>query len=67
MRKNISKIAGTFAALGVVSIVISNFFPESGYIFFWIGIVVVVISGIAYLATGEKIKDWFWEMLDNIF
>lgn len=37
---------------------------KQGYIIFWIGIVVVVISGISYLATGEKVQDWFWKMLD---
>ncbi len=66
MRKIISKIAATFAILGVVAVVISYLFFESGYIFFWIGVGVVVISGIAYLATGEKIKDWFWKVLDLI-
>ena len=66
MRKIVSKIAGVFATLGVVSIAISIFFSGLGYIFFWSGIVVVIISGIAYIATGEKVKDWFWELLDII-
>lgn len=64
MRNVISKIAGSVAVIGAILIVISEFFPGMGYIFFWIGIVVLVISGIAYLATGEKIKDWFWNILD---
>lgn len=63
MRKMISKVFGTSATLAVIAIVLSNFFPEEGYILFWVGIVVLVISGIAYLATGEKIKEWFWDML----
>ncbi len=64
MRKIISRIAGTFAVLGAIMIVLSNFFLEEGYILFWIGVVVIVFSGIAYLATGEKVKEWFWEFLN---
>ena len=64
MRKTIAKIFETFATLGGVLLVLSNFFPEEGYILFWIGILVVVICGIAYLATGEKIREWFWEILN---
>ncbi len=45
-------------------IILSNFFPEKGYILFWIGVVVIVFSGIMYLATGEKVKEWFWELLN---
>ena len=54
MRKTIAKIAGTMAILGGVLLVLSNFFPEEGYILYWIGIVTIVICGIAYIATGEK-------------
>lgn len=64
MRKTIAKISGTLAVLGGVLLVLSNFFPEEGYILYWIGIVVIVIGGIAYLATGEKVKEWFWEILN---
>ena len=64
MRNVISKISGILATLGAILIVVSNLFPEEGYILFWIGIVILVINGIAYLATGEKIKEWFWEILD---
>lgn len=64
MRKTIAKISGTLATLGAVAIVLSNFFPEEGYILFWIGVVVIVFSGIAYLATGEKPKEWFFDILD---
>lgn len=64
MRKIISKISGIFATLAAVLIVLSQFFPEEGYILFWIGIVILVFSGIAYLATGEKIKEWFWEIME---
>lgn len=66
MRKTIAKISGALATIGAVAIVLSNFFPEEGYILFGIGVVVVVMSGIAYLATGEKPKDWFWEIF-NLF
>lgn len=64
MRKTIAKISGIFATIGAVAIVISNFTGEYGYIPFWIGVVILILSGIAYLATGEKIKEWFWDMLD---
>ena len=64
MRKTIAKISGTLATFGGVLVILSNFFPEEGYILFWIGIVAVVICGIAYLATGEKVKEWFWEILN---
>ena len=64
MRKTIAKISGTLAVLGGVLLVLSNFFLEEGYILYWIGIVVIVIGGIAYLATGEKVKEWFWEILN---
>lgn len=64
MRKIIARISGTLAVLGGVLLVLSNFFPEEGYILYWIGIVVIVIGGIAYLATGEKVKEWFWEILN---
>lgn len=64
MRKIISKISGILATCSAIAIVLSNFFPEEGYVLFWIGIVVLVMSGIAYLATGEKIKEWFWAILD---
>jgi cytochrome c biogenesis protein CcdA len=64
MRKTIAKISGIFATIGAVAIVISNFIGNYGYIPFWIGVVILILSGIAYLATGEKIKKWFWDMLD---
>ena len=64
MRKTIAKISGALATLGAVAIVISQFVDEYGYIPFWIGVVVLVLSGIAYLATGEKPKDWFWNFMD---
>ena len=64
MRKIIARISGTLAVLGGVLLVLSKFFPEEGYILYWIGIVVIVIGGIAYLATGEKVKEWFWEILN---
>ena len=64
MRKIIARISGTLAVLGGVLLVLSNFFPEEGYILYWIGIVVIVIGCIAYLATGEKVKEWFWEILN---
>lgn len=64
MRKIISKISGTLATLSAIAIVLSYSFQEEGYILFWIGIVVMVISGIAYLATGETIKEWFWKILE---
>ena len=64
MRKTIAKISGALATLGAVAIVISNFLGEYGYIPFWIGVVVLVLSGIAYLATGEKPREWFWNLLD---
>ena len=64
MKKMIAKIAGTLATLGGVLLVLSNFFPEDGYILFWIGIVMIVMCGIAYIATGEKVKEWFWEILN---
>ena len=64
MRKIISKILGVFATFGAILIVLSNFFPEEGYILFWIGIVVMIFGGIAYLATGGKIKEWFWKIMD---
>lgn len=64
MRKIISKISGLFAILGAILIIASNLFFEEGYILFWIGVVIIVFSGITYLATGEKIKEWFWEILN---
>ena len=64
MRKIISTISGVFATFGAILIVASNFFPEEGYILFWIGIVVMVFSGIAYLATGEKVKEWFLAIMN---
>lgn len=64
MQKKIAKISGTFATIAAVAIVLSSLFPEEGYILFWIGVVVLVFSGIAYLATGEKPREWFWEILD---
>lgn len=64
MRKIISKVSGVFATIGAIGIILSNFFPEEGYILFWIGIVVLLFSGIAYLATGEKIKEWFLAIMN---
>lgn len=64
MRKIIARISGTLAVLGGVLLLLSNFFPEDGWILYWIGIVVIVICGIAYIATGEKVKEWFWEILN---
>ena len=64
MRKIISKISGIFATLAAILVVLSQFLPEEGYILFWIGIVILVFSGIAYLSTGEKIKEWFWEIME---
>ncbi|MBQ4529814.1 MAG: hypothetical protein IJA36_04260 [Lachnospiraceae bacterium] len=64
MRKIISTISGVFATIGAILIVLSNFFTEEGYILFWIGIVVMVFSGIAYLATGKKVKEWFWAIMN---
>lgn len=64
MRKIIAKISGTLATIGAIVIVLSNLFPEEGYVLFGIGVVVVVMSGIAYLATGEKPREWFWHILD---
>ncbi len=64
MKKRISKISGILATVGAILIVVSNFFGEEGYIPFWIGIVVLLFGGIIYLATGEKIKEWFWNFLD---
>ena len=64
MRKKIVKISGTLATIGAVAIIISNFVGDYGYSPFWIGVVVLVLSGIAYLATGEKPREWFWDMMD---
>ena len=64
MRKIIAKISGTLATIGAIVIVLSNLFPEEGYVLFGIGVVIVVMSGIAYLATGEKPREWFWNILD---
>lgn len=64
MRKLIAKISGTLATLGAIAIVLSNLFPEEGYILFWIGVIVFVFGGIAYLATGEKPREWFWQILE---
>ena len=64
MRKTIAKISGIFATIGAVAIIISNFIGNYGYIPFWIGVVILILSGIAYLATGEKIKEWFWDIID---
>jgi len=64
MKNKIAKISGTLATFGAVAIIISNFVGEYGYIPFWIGVVILVLSGIAYIATGEKIKEWFWDMMD---
>ena len=64
MRKTIAKISGILATLAAIAIVISDFFGENGYIPFWIGVVVLVVSGIAYLATGEKPREWFWNIMD---
>ncbi len=64
MRKIISRVSAICAILGAIMIILANFFPEEGYILFWLGVVVIVFSGIAYLATGEKIKEWFWEFLN---
>lgn len=66
MKNVISKIAGSIAVIGAILIVISQFFSEIGYIFFWIGIVVLVMGGIVYFSTGEKIKDWFWNIFNWI-
>ena len=27
----------------------------------------MIFSGIAYLATGEKIKEWFWEIISLFY
>lgn len=64
MRKIISRISGTLAMLGAILIVLSNFFTEEGYMLFFIGAVILVFAGIVYLATGEKVKEWFWEFLN---
>ena len=64
MRKWIAKISGIIATLGAVAIILSNFIGDYGYISFWIGVIVLLLSGISYLATGEKPKEWFWSMLD---
>ena len=64
MRKIISTISGVFATFGAILIILSNFFPKEGYVLFWIGIVVMVFSGIAYLATGEKVKEWFLAIMN---
>lgn len=63
MRKIIAKISGILATLGAIAMMLADLFPEEGYVIFWIGVVTVVICGIAYLATGEKPRDWFWELL----
>lgn len=34
MRKIISRISGVCATLGAIMIILSNFFPEEGYILF---------------------------------
>ena len=64
MRKKIAKISGVFATIGAIAIIISNFIGDYGYISFWIGVVVLVINGIIYLASGEKIRMWFWDIID---
>lgn len=64
MREKIAKTSGALATIGAVAIVISNFVGEHGYIPFWIGLVIVVLSGIVYLSTGEKPREWFWNILD---
>lgn len=64
MRKKIAKISGILATIGAIAIIISNFVSDYGYIPFWIGVVVLIISGVAYLTTGEKIREWFWDMID---
>lgn len=66
MRKIIAKISGLLATLSVIAIGVSYFIPEVGYVFWGIGIVVLVISGIAYLATGVKIREWFWKLMEMI-
>ncbi len=63
MRKKIAKISGTVATLGAILIALSDFFGNNGYIPFWIGVVVLILGGIVYLATGEKPKEWFWDLL----
>lgn len=63
MRKKIAKISGVFATLGAILIALSELFGDNGYISFWIGGVILILSGIAYLSTGEKIKEWFWDLL----
>lgn len=64
MRKVISKVSGVLATCGAIAVVLSNFFSEEGYILFWIGLVVMFFSGIAYIATGEKIKEWFLAIMN---
>ena len=41
-----------------------NRFEGVCYIPFGIGVVMLILNGIIYLATGEKIKEWFWQILD---
>lgn len=63
MRKKIAKISGILATLGAILIALSDLFGDKGYIPFWIGGVVLILGGIAYLSTGEKIREWFWDLL----
>lgn len=65
MRKKIAKIFGFLCVVGVICMIISNFLSdEYNYIIWWIGVVILVLSVIPYLCTGEKPSEVFYRLLD---
>lgn len=66
MRKKIAKIFGFLCVLGIVLMIFAaNFLSdEYNYIVWWIGVVILILSVIPYLCTGEKPSELFWKLLD---
>jgi len=65
MKKKLAKLFGFLCTLGVIFMIISSFLSEEyNYIVWGIGVVILWLSVIPYLCTGEKPSELFYKLLD---
>ena len=64
MRDIVARISAIFAVLGAVMMMVADLIPQVGHIIFWFGVGILIVSGIVYLTTGSKIREWLWDLFD---
>lgn len=64
MRDIVARISAIFVVLGAVMMMVADLIPLVGHIIFGFGVGILIVSGIVYLATGSRIRKWFWDLFD---